>query len=311
MIVGFQSIAENIPISQCTNLLVRWKATWQPWPAKLWVYQVLPAKLSPVISSNLITWSSLPKSHGDTNEMMFSGPSGVLQLRNSYGAMNYIATPRDFGPDYRPLNLPGTNELFPLTTNFLSKMGINLSEIPKVENGRPEIIFTEYPFTFFQNGVWITNLDFRTAWFYRAIDGVKCDSEIGAGRIEFGDNGKIIQIILNWQNLQRDKLYSAATPQTILQWIREGKAYQKQMVLSDREVFIDWSTVKSLTITNAAARYWRESLFDRELAHQSILPNGVFPYAEIFGTVDTGKTNLNVELICPVIDETQPLKASK
>jgi hypothetical protein len=74
------------------------------------------------------------------------------------------------------------------------------------------------------------------------------------------------------------------------------------------ETIIDWPNVKSFTVRKAKAYYWGEFFGPSIGAQRPSFPSWVWPYVEITGTVDTGKTNLYVEIVCPVIDETKPLR---
>lgn len=245
------------------------------------------------------------KTDDDTNEIVFSpvGGGGVLLMRFAEGQIYYFA-PRCFGPADASPNLPGTNQVFQLTTNFLPKLGVLLSEIPQAKPGRCEISCTEVASEFFTNSI-----QTRTAWFYRAIDGTECDSDLGAGRIEFAGHGRIIGIMLQWPGLKREKSYTTATPDQIIQWIREGKAILPRWFYDSHgdEIPIDWPAVKEVTIKKARAYYWGE-FFLGEREHRPIFPSPVIPYAVLQATVDTGATNIDIRINCPIIDETRPLK---
>ena len=148
----------------------------------------------------------------------------------------------------------------------------------------------------------------RHVEFPRALDGVECKGDGGDCVIEFGEHSQINKLQLAWRSVERDKSYAAATPDQIIKWIREGKALQKRMLTGHgAETIIDWPSVKSLTVRTAKAYYWGIFFYQRAHAHRPFFPSWVRPYAEISGTVDTGATNAYVELVCPVIDETQSL----
>lgn len=292
---------------QRTNLVVRWKAPNHPWPKTLWLYQMVPTKYSPMVISNLMTLGSFTERDtrfNNSNGIGFSDPPRSLAISFSTGEISF-SDEHNYGVTNLAKDVPTTNQLFHLMTNFIPKLGINLSEIAKGKNGQPEVNFTE-PFTeYYANGTFITNVQWRGIHFNRAIDGIKFLFAGGDGEINFGEQGKVVKIRTLWPSLERDKSYSAATPKKIIQWIHEGRAIQKRMLQPyGGETVIDWSTVKNLTIKEAKA-YYDADFFVGERMHQPIFPSWVHPYAELWGTVDTGTTNIDVEILCPIIDETK------
>jgi hypothetical protein len=245
------------------------------------------------------------------NLIVFSNSGRVLHMRPLQGQIEY-STPYKKGI---AKEVPETNQLARLTTNFLHGIGIGASQIPKRRNGQLDISWPDPAdsYTFFYPGgnMVISNIQSRTVRVSRALDGVLCTPAVGDARIEFGERGVVCSLSIDWRSVERDKSYTAATPKRIMQWIREGRAIQKHMLgwWTGQETMINWPTVKGLTITKATAYYRGDLFFERESAHQPILPSWVVPYAEISATVSTGKTNLEVEIVCPVIDETKPLRA--
>src|SRR5208283_4017623 len=144
----------------------------------------------------------------------------------------------------------------------------------------------------------ITNIEFRAVDFRRSVDRAPFlgAGAGGDGEIEFGEHGKIIKIDLSWRNLERYKSYPAATPETIIKWMRQGKAVQSP---SDTEV--NWLTVKSLTIEKAQLSYYAGDRF---------APcDWLMPLVSLWTTVDTGHGNIDVEIDCPIIDEAEPADA--
>jgi hypothetical protein len=300
---------------QNTNLVVRWKASKHPWPKSLWVYRVLPTMFAPDVLSNLMALGHFTESDRkdfSTNALFYGNWLGAPNLRisSTEGEIEYNGGQRNFSLTDLAKDIPETNELFQLTTNFLPKLGIHFSDIAKTADGKPKISFVEDEQSMWpaNGGTAITNIAFRGSSVTRLLNGVEYSRGDG-GRCSlcFGEHGRLISIALHWRDVEPDKQYSAATPERIIKWIREGKAIQKHLPgeWNGTEATIDWRTVKKLTITKATAYYWGETFFgDRE--HRPILPSSVLPYAELSGTVDTGKTNLVVELFCPVIDMAQP-----
>jgi hypothetical protein len=280
-VLTFSSVADTIAIPSRTNLIVRWNTARHPWPKILPTYSI-ERTIYPMVISNLMVLGSFTetnKTHDDVDMMAFSGSGGFLQIKPLRSEIEFI-TSRENNAQTKTL---GTNQLFHLTTNLVSKLGVSVSEIRKTKDDQPEIVFTEYR-------------AFQTAWFYRSINEMECDSEIGFGRIDFGDQGRPVGITLQWPSINRDKQYATATSQDIIQSIHEGRAIQQPIAKSPSgfETVIDWPTVKSLTISSAKAIYHTGS-------------NRIYPGAWLSGVVDTGKTKLNVEIICPVIDELKPL----
>lgn len=310
---GFSQSLPNIHI-QRTNLVVRWKAPKHPWPKVVGIYHVVPTTFSPTVISNLMVLGSFTekdkRDYGDV--VIFGKPYSTPHLRISFvdGEIEYDGDRPHYSETNLAKDVPERKQLFHLTTNFLPELGISLSEIARQKNGKPQINYDASMSGFPAGG---TNGDFifleRGISFSRDLNGGRFFSD-GGCYIDFGEHGKIFNIALSWPSLKCDELYSAATPEQIIQRIRDGKALQRHLIsLEGTETMLDWSTVKSLTVTNAEVLYYRgDSFVAREFAPQPILPSLVYPHAELSGTVDTGTAKVHIEIVCPVIDETKPLK---
>jgi len=304
---------------QRTNLVVHWKASKHPWPKTMSVLSMVPTKFSPAVVSNLMALGSFTQTDKtetvqDRMHMLrFSKDRTGCSFNDTVGVWGY-STQYDFRLNPPTINIPTTNQLSHWAAEILPKVGIQLSEIAKDSHGKPKFGFEEYivysypKHTNAADFVIITNIPYVEVAFARAVDGVKFYHFDGLGEIDFGEHGEIFRINLEWPDYERLHSYSAATPKQIIQWIREGHAKQSHMLqLNGPETVIDWSTVKSLTITNAAA-YYEAEFFDWIRLERPIFPSYARPFAELSGTVDTGTTNLFVVIRCPVIDENKPLK---
>ena len=115
----------------------------------------------------------------------------------------------------------------------------------------------------------------------------------GDGHVEFGEFGKPSKIYLSWRNLERYKACPTVPPETLIKWIRQGKAVQNRVRL-DAEP-IDWSTVKSMTISVAKPCYYAGS--------PSEPSDWLMPFVALWATVDRGRGTIDVEVDCPIVDE--------
>ncbi len=296
------------PIPARADLDVRWNAPAKAFPPSLWVYHLLPVEFSPAVISNLMVIGSFTE-----KDRINAGPDGIrfrssdktrrLSISCSLGAIAY-----DVDTHYGPTNLaekvPDGQEAVRLTKNLLPKLGLKLSDIDKKDDG-PGAAFhvLDSETVYFVNHTFITNIQRRSVCFRRAVDGL---SFLGAGtggngKITFGDYGKIINIDLSWRNLQRSKSYATVTPDTIMNAIRKGKAVQGWLLANSPG--IDWPVVKSVTIKGAWPCYDAGNPLHRS--------DWLYPFVALDTTVDTGQININVEIDCPIIDETKPALVGK
>lgn len=312
--IGF---SQSVPVmnaharaNQYTNLVVHWKASKKPWPKTLWVYSLTTTRFSAAVISNLMNATGYTrkdeKDYG-TNGMIFVSreKSGNMRISFTEGEIEYW-TERNYGPTNLAKDVPETNQLFQLTTNFLPKLGIGLSELAKDTSGRPNMYFPEAFTEYYVSNTTITNIQYRIVRFKRALDGVEFLGAGGDGEIDFGEHGEITKIWLHWPSLKRDTLYATATPKQIIQWICEGKAtVGPAMDNYGNEMAIDLSTIKNLTVEKAAATYSGE-VFLGAREHRPIFPSWVRPAATLWASVEVGTNVFKVGIRCPVIDETKP-----
>ena len=297
----FKEFGIHIPAH--ADLDVRWDAPTNTLPPEIWVYQLLPRNLSPQIMSNLMTACSFTDkdkaAHG--NALAFDSPDGSrhLRLNPALGIIDYQTT-HHRSPTNLVRDVPTEKAARQFMKKLLPNLGIDLSELRKEENStKPEMIVYDGGVTYFVDGKTVTNTELRGVRFGRAIDGI---SFIGAGTggdgdIEFGDHGRISKISLTWRNWRRDRLCPTVTAETMVKSIREGKAVQGFV----RESFgdIDWPTVKTVTIKKAFPRYFAGG-------GRLVPADRLYPFAALWTTVDTGHGKIDVEIDCPIIDETKP-----
>jgi len=202
-------------------------------------------------------------------------------------------------------DVPGESKALRLTKKFLPEIGIDLADIGKKENSsQPDFHVFDMGVTYFIDRKPLKNTEGRGVRFGRSVDGISFISigSGGDGEIHFGDHGTVTRLLITWRNMQRDKSFPVLTPQLMMESMRKGKAIQG--LIPDSVDAIDWKTVENVTIKKAKPCYYAGG--DRFSPSDWLQP-----YAALWTTVDTGHGNVNLEIDCPVIDETKPLKSGQ
>ncbi|MBI3849190.1 MAG: hypothetical protein HY298_02705 [Verrucomicrobia bacterium] len=307
---------QNAPLEQLgrpffqTNINLIWNAPTNHLPRALWVYRALPSEVSPAVISNLLALGSFTtrdrkKVPGYPHTISYADPSGkrTLWIVPEWSDIRY----RDSDADDMKIaeGVPDKQQAFELATNYLSKLGIEHSQL-----GRKPDSFELRPY--FNEGkamlyhhkgepAYATNLHMRGVVLMRALDGVEFygGSARGGCTIEFGHHSRICQIDVAWRKFKRDKLYAVAEPEKLLKWIRTGTAVWQS---SPEWRSPDWSSARKMTITKVTPFYYGEarSEFDKP-------QNRIDPFAQLEATLDTGKTNFPILVNCPILEE-KPLR---
>lgn len=286
---------------QCSASIIHWNARTNSLSSKVWVYHLLPKEFPSEAVSNLVascgfTAKDVSVSNKDIIVYLSPGkfPDRQLGISSSHGTIFYESVTH-YGPTNLAKDIPEMDDMPKLTTNFLSALDVDISEIGKNTNGAPNFHFWE-PFSeYFLPDKIVTNIEFRAVRFGRYVDGgrVLGAGTAGNGQIEFGEHNKPIQIDIAWPNMERYKSYLTVSPQTIIEWIGEGKAVHGGILMNLPD--IDWSTIKSLTIEKAEICYY---------AGSRVSPSEwLVPVVSLWTTVDTDNSKIDVEIDCPAIDE--------
>ncbi len=300
--------------SQRSDLQVRWETLRNPWPSKLCTYRVEPTVFSPLVISNLMAITGYTANDMTTygsNGMTFGSPkkAGTLGVSFPLGSIEYWTT-APFGPTNLAENVPEEKELFRLTTNLIAQLGIGLSElVRKPKSAEPDIRYIETQTVFTYKGGFITNITSREAHFSRRlIDRVEFIGFYrgGNGVIEYGDHGKILKISISWRKVICDKALRTVTPKMIMRWMREGKVLPENMPGTDGPPIRSWAGVKRVTITSARAVCLGPGGLDSPAS-----PIELRPFAALEGTVYIGTTNFDVEIDCPLFEDSSNNRGKK
>jgi hypothetical protein len=257
--------------------------------------------LSNLVALGLFTAKDRKTVPNYPHTISYDNPSGrrKLWIDPDWGYIYY----RDLDAD--DLNIaegvPDEKRAFQLATNLLPKLGISSALLARKPNSS-DLLTQQIEATAMLwrrpggGPPYATNLHTRGIIFLRALDGVDFERWVRGGcTIEFGSHAKVSKIEANWRKLKRDKLYPVATPDQIIKWIREGKAFY----LPAR----DWpqaepSSPSKLTITKVTPYYYAEAHGE---FHE---PNGsVYPFARLEARFDTSSTNEPTVIFCPILGE--------
>jgi hypothetical protein len=286
------------------DLDVRWNVATNDLPKNVWIYRLSGKIFPPASVSNLIAigrFSARDCVRSNADEMQFTRPDrSSLWISFRLGAIEYYPL-YWYGPTNLAKDVPGTAELPSLASAFIKEVGINSEEIDKRKDGSPAFSFSEPTTMYFVNHVFITNVEYRAVSFRRAIDGGRWTGNGTGGdcEVRFGERGEIARVRLSWRNLSRYRSYAPAPPERITTWIRTGKAVQNMLPMDAQP--IDWKAVRVVTVNTARLCYYAGSPFDPS--------SWLIPFVALWTTVDTGHGTIEVEIDCPIIDESKPGKA--
>jgi hypothetical protein len=280
----------NVIIPARTNLDVRWEAT-NKFPRKVWMYELLPNFRSAQIISNLMAmcfFEEKNKMKGDTNEIVFQSSDHFRTLFISFssGEIDYQAREAHYSPTNLAVNVPTTNQLPELAKNVLNKLHINFSDITGWI-GTNKMGFSEPMTIFYVGDTEITNVAYRTVYFRRSVDGMPVTH---FNHLNFGEHGKISKIDITWPNLKRIKSYRTVSSKDVINFLRNGNAVRGPVPTDIGD--IDWSSIKSVTVTKAIPSYVADA-------------GQLYPFLHLDVTLDIGGQNVRMAMNCPIFDETK------
>jgi hypothetical protein len=262
------------------------------WPASMGIYRLTPRHFSPEIISNLMVKCSLVttnKVKQSEDTLVFKNGARVLTITYSSGSIKYDSPERNFGPTNLAQGVPQIRDMPRLITNFLSGVGIMVPEIAKDTNGAPAFNLWQ-PYTwFFVDGKTITNIEAQAAVISRAVEGAKVIGQAGICRLQFGEGGLVSKIELSWPALELSKTFPTLKPDAVMQAFHQGKVVQGFLPTDFSD--IDWRKVKSVTIKQAWPSYFAGTT------------KWLYPFLTLWATVETDHGSVDIELDCPIIDE--------
>jgi len=284
------------------NPIVYWTASTNQLNAELWVYKVYPQEFSingvnHLLKAGGFTNRIINQKQGisvvnssNTCKIVVNPQLGIIQYWNEYAAAN--RWDKSTHIHEAVTGLPRQKEIDGLGLKLLKRFGIEKSDLAKKENGhlitfgenRTRSYFDRKTQKYVDDEVFMRGIIFN-----RRIDGVNfAGIGIGSGcQIDFGNNGNIARFNLVWRNLQPYQKYKTKTPDEIKQSILNGESS-----LTHKN-FVNGLDVKTITITEYSPLYMG--------ADDNETPQFCSPFGKIEAVANTGTTNVEIELYCPIL----------
>ncbi len=284
---------DGTPIPARAVLDVRWEDSAR-FPRKVWIYELLPNDFSSEIISNvmvLCSFTEKDKAEQNTNGITFQSPDGSRKLSISFpsGDIHYETPEPHYSLTNLAVGVPQMSQLPELTKDVLRKLHIRSSDITGWI-GRNKIEFTDGEGRMYFTGkTVITNTMSRRVYFRRTVDGMPVAPNFYGFNV--GEHGKIRGISITWPNLKRIKSYPTLSRKAVINLLRKGNAIRGPA--PDNAPYIDWPSIKSVTITKAVPSYLTDN-------------TRLYPFLRLDATIDTGNGDARVAIDCPIIDETKP-----
>ncbi len=297
------------------NCEIVWNVPTNQMPNALWVYRTIPQHFSDKAISNLVALGSFTTRDKKRITLLKMASlssedraraKNLLAFENEKEGRNLQIVPADGYIDYRDQRAdPATRDAIEdvpsevatqeLALKLLDQIGIPRSQLLKKPDSSEPLTFKEvrrWGHMDKQQGKRVVQNSSRGVFFIRQIEGVTFAGIGIAGgfHVRFSSHAKVAELQLVWRNLQRYKKYEIASPDQIMQWIKEGKAVMPAPNVNP-------SDVKKLTITDISPMYMGESGEERQ--------DFTYPFANLGTTAETGQTNIGVQLYCPVLSNSE------
>lgn len=314
------SAGEPLPQGQAfqpVHFEIIWAAPINKQPTALWIYKNVPQEFSTRAISNLMalgsfTTNDIRKLSDEERAMDKNGLALVNKEETRYlgisPALGFIVYRDDKANDMmgRVEGVPSDAKVKKLALELLDKIGISSSGFATKSSkkndllafGNKEIRGHFDP----KKKKFIKEVDKRGIFFIRKVDGVNFAGIGVAGgfHVEFTSHEKVANLELIWRNLQPYQQYETASPEQIVAWIKEGKAVMPYPLMNSD---LKPSEINKLTIKGFSPLY-KGALADEPQEF-------TFPFAQLNCVAVVGKTNVNLQLYCPILSTNEVIPAGR
>lgn len=301
----------SFPKFEVNNPQIIWAAPTNQSRAALSIYKTVPQIFSGTVVSNLMVLGSFTTKDAqkwkgevlpiNTEPLMFVNKSntcnllivpseGRVEFFDNFAAANHWDKAKHLHEAVQ--GLPDLPNVEKLGLEFLEQFGIRRTDLAQKADGHLVTFGTEEKRSYFdrgQNKYIEGEVITRGIYFNRQLDGISfAGIGIGGGcEIVYGNRSKVSRIRLVWRNLQPQEQRKIASPDEIMQRIRDGQA-----VMTHKNL-VNPAEVKKITITEMSLLY---------MGAAGDKPQDlVYPFAKLEAVVDLGNTNENVQLYCPIL----------
>lgn len=281
-----------------------WAAVPNDSPDSVWIYRTVKQEFSPTVVSNLIWLGGFAKLDArkspiandirDKEAVYYANKEGTRRL-GIYPSVGYIeymdetalASMRD-----PPKDIPNEEEAYRLALKYLRFVGVDSSSLARKPGSRELRLYrtkTSRSYTDRKRGERVTDaVDLRGVCFVRSIDSIEFTGLGTAGGVlvEFGDEGKVHQLRVNWRNFQPYRLVTLTTLEQFVERIQKGLAVAVDPIPAN---------ITKVRITKVAPFY-------QGIAADEKQPF-LYPFADVELDLDVGGTNHFLRVTCPIVME--------
>ena len=295
------AMVPGLPFNPSTNEVISIVPT-NELPEAIWIYKTVKQQFSPCVVSNLM-WlggftqrdaTKSPISHEipDKETLYYANKERTrnLGIYPSVGYIEYNDETALADMKESPKNIPSEEDAFGLAQKYLRFIGVDSSQIAR-KPGSTEMRFYRMKSkrSYFDRKLGqriIGAVDKRGVYFVRWIDGVEFTGLYSGGGVafDFGDNGKISELVVNWRNFQPHKLVPFPTNEQLVERIKKGMAYVVDPVPNG---------ITKVTVKKASPFY--QGLSEDE--KQPFL----YPFADVELELQTTTTNQLLRATCPIV----------
>jgi hypothetical protein len=292
---------------QPVHFEIIWAAPTNKQPTALWIYRNIPQEFSTRAISNLMIMGSFTAHDArklsdeergiDKQGLAFSNEEETrfLGISPALGLITY--QDQKAGDMTKPASgVPSEAKVKKLALKFLEQIGIPQSNFATTSQKKGDLLSFKDQRTrgYFDKAKkkFVEEADYRGIFFVRRVDGVNFAGIGVAGGfyVGFGNSGKIAKLELVWRNLQPYQRYETASPEQIMAWVKEGKAVMPYPLVNPD---LNPSEISKLTIKEFSPLY-KGALADEPQEF-------TFPFAQLNCIASVGKTNVNLQLYCPIL----------
>jgi len=292
---------------QPAHLEIVWSAPTNKQAAALWIYRNIPQDFSARTISNLMTLGAFTlddkKTLSDEDRAMDKhGIAFANEKEKRYlgisPALGLVEYQDQKAEDMtKPIRgLPSEAKVERLALKYLKQIGIPISEFAtKSEKGVALLSFRDQKTRGYfdkANKKFVQEVDCRGISFVRRVAGVNFAGIGVAGGfyVSFGNSGRIAKLELVWRKLEPYQRYEIASPEQTVAWIKEGKALMPYPLMNPD---LNAGEISRLTIKDFSPLY-KGALADEP-------EEFTFPFAKLDCVARVGKTNVNLQLYCPIL----------